>query len=61
MDSESENSFETNDLSITGLSYGVGMGFFIADSAVVNIEYSSLVQEDDYKFTGFSLGFDISF
>jgi opacity protein-like surface antigen len=61
VDAESENRTTALDLSVTGLSYGVGMGFFIADSAVVNIEYRSLVQEDDYKFTGFSLGFDISF
>ena len=36
-------------------------GFYVTDDALVNIEYRKLVQDSDYTFDGFSLGFTIGF
>ncbi len=60
-DASTENENVERDLSVTGLSYGLGMGFFVTDNALVNLEFRNLVQDSDYKFQGFSLGFTIGF
>ena len=56
-----ENSKTERDLSVSGLSYGLGMGFFVAENALVNLEFRKLVQDGDYKFQGLSLGFTMGF
>jgi opacity protein-like surface antigen len=56
-----ENEDEERDLSVTGLSYGLGMAFYVTESALVNMEFRNLVQDGDYKFQGFSLGFTLGF
>jgi opacity protein-like surface antigen len=60
-DASTTSSQVERDLSMTGLSYGLGMGFYVTESALVNLEFRNLVQEDDYKFQGFSAGFTLSF
>ncbi|MFO1368341.1 MAG: porin family protein [Marinagarivorans sp.] len=56
-----ENKDFNRDLDISGFSFGLGMGFYVTDDALVNIEYRKLVQDSDYTFDGFSLGFTIGF
>ncbi len=56
-----ENENTERDLDLSGFSFGVGMGFYVADNALVNLEYRKLVQDSDYTFDGFSLGFTIGF
>jgi opacity protein-like surface antigen len=56
-----ENLKTQRDLSVSGLSFGLGMGFFVTDYALVNLEYRNLVQDGDYKFQGYSVGFTLSF
>ncbi|HEY6527169.1 MAG TPA: porin family protein [Cellvibrionaceae bacterium] len=56
-----ENTNVERDLDISGLSFGLGMGFYVADDVLVNLEYRKLVQDSDFKFDGFSLGFTIGF
>lgn len=61
LDADSTNAKTDRSLSLTGLSFGVGMGFQLSTSSVINIEYRRLVQDSDYRFSGFSVGFDIAF
>lgn len=56
-----ENAKTERDLSVSGLSYGLGMGFFVADTAQVTLEYRTLVQDGDYEFQGYSIGFTLGF
>lgn len=56
-----ENDKVERDLSVTGLSYGLGMAFYVTESALVNMEFRNLVQDGDYKLQGFSLGFTLDF
>lgn len=56
-----ENASAERDLDVSGLSWGAGMGFFVTDNALVNLEYRKLVQDSDFRFDGFSLGFTLGF
>lgn len=56
-----ENADFERDLDVSGFSFGLGMGFYVTDDALVNIEYRKLVQDSDYTFGGFSLGFTLGF
>ncbi len=46
---------------ISGLSFGAGMGFQLSDAAVINLEYVRLVQDGDYRFAGYNIGFNYQF
>lgn len=61
IEAESSNQYADRTLSLSGLSYGVGMGFQVNDATAVNIEYRKLAQQDDFTFSGFNIGFDIAF
>ncbi len=61
LNAESTNAGANSDNELTSLSYGAGVGFYITDAAVVNLEYRVLGDADGFRYDGYSVGFDISF
>jgi len=47
--------------SLSGTSFGLGMGWFVSDRLNFNIEYRQLVKTDDYRFETYSLQWDYRF
>lgn len=49
------------DDSLSGTSYGIGMGWFVNERLNFNIEYRQLVKTDDYRFETYTLQWDYRF
>lgn len=50
-----------NDFSVSGLSYGLGAGWFFDEHININIEYRVLVDDDETEFSAASLSVDYRF
>lgn len=55
------NSSETTDDSLSGSSYGLGVGWYVTDHLNFNAEYRQLANTDDNRFETLSLQFDYRF
>lgn len=51
----------SNSNTISGLSFGVGMGFQMSEAAVINLEYVRLVQDSGFRYNGYNVGFNYRF
>lgn len=49
------------DFSVSGMSYGLGAGWFVNKHVNINIEYLALVDDDDSEFDAVTIGFDYRF
>ena len=53
-----------DDLDDTGLSIGIGVGFYLNETTAVNVEWKNFIQgtdDDSFRSNGITVGFDIKF
>ncbi|VUD59635.1 hypothetical protein TDB9533_02727 [Thalassocella blandensis] len=55
------NEVASADDSLSGLSYGLGAGWYYDDNFSINLEYRLLLDDDDAELTTINLGFDYRF
>lgn len=47
--------------SVSGLSYGLGAGWYYGDNMTINLEYLMLIDDDEAEISTINLGFDYRF
>lgn len=50
-----------SEYSVSGLSYGLGAGWFVNKNLTINVEYRALVDDDETEFDAATIGFDYRF
>jgi len=56
-----DNSLSEVEISESGLSYGLGVGWFVDRRVNVNLEYRMLLDEDEDEFSALTVGLDYRF